>query len=929
MNSHGCRPCFTLLCALFLLLLSGSGIAAPVVKIQDEYFTTDIAHYLDAYIDSSSQKTIEDIQQHELSRQFAPLTMEKALFGFVEGTVWLRMSVRNDNSFADRYTLLFKPISIERLHVYDSSRLAEPLYNFADSRAHSPLELSPGLLISLGRLEPGEQKTFYLEVQSAYPLNIEGKLYSVLSLGRQMPAENGFNTLIFGVLLSVALLSIACVLYSHERVFAWGAGHALSAIGYLRSAWGYPALLIFDELHYHGRSVYVYGVLTALTTLAVTFRVLKGTQTLKSFQPALWVIVSILILILLAQFFVNAQLSFYLFFAASSIGLLTSLAAVMPAYAAGHKNYLLLLLLSNAVQVLLITVNTLSLASDLSTLLLGEQMLGAVTALVALVNLIAMCLFFNDHREQRIAQELSEEFHQDIVDNQASLLSKLTHEIRTPMAGVLGMTELLRGSRLSDSQSEFADNIDRSAQELLHIIDDVTAFAHIQNGTLPIQNQSFGILEMLDELMLAFGPEAERKNIELVFFLEPGQPGYVEGDAVRTRHILSNLISNCIARQRDGEVFVKAAVEGEQLFVSVEDTGPGLSQAELDELFVDESRLTIVPQQGGIGLPLSKHIAEALGGDLHVESLLKEGTKYHLQLPIKISRRPPVTLLNIERLQNLQILLVDDNGTYCDVIERQVAHWGGQVESCLSGSEALALLRARQNIEEPFDVLLVDYSMPGMDGVQLLERIQVDENIADENLIIIMLSGLNSTPDMSELQQLGVRRLLQKPLSTKALQEILLEELQGQKDEQSASREQPVSSDTLATIRVLLAEDNEISSRVIERMLHRIGVSATLVSNGEEALSSIQREHFHLVLMDCEMPVMDGFEATELVRRWEEESGRQRTIVVALTAHLLEQLQDRIHAAGMDDQVSKPLRIHELQDLLRRWVPEYRSLQVL
>ncbi len=603
--------------------------------------------------------------------------------------------------------------------------------------------------------------------------------------------------------------------------------------------------------------------------------------------------------------------------------------ATLPAYTEEHRNYLLLFVIAQAITLLIIAVNTLTALVDLSTIVLGDQVIGTVTVFIVLVQLVAMALFFNYFREVRLATEYRAGFNADLVTNQTSLLSKLTHEIRTPMASVLGMTELLRSTQLTETQADFADNIDRSSQELLHIIDDVTAFAHIQNNSLPVQKQAFGLLEMLDELMLAFAPEAERKNIELVMFVEPGQPNYIVGDLVRIRHIVGNLLSHSIACLRDGEVLVKAVVEPSELKLVVQDNGPGISSDELAEFFIEGEDLgNLVPRNGGIGLPLSKKIAEALGGRLTVSSVLKEGTRFEFTLPIEVSENPPSAPMNAERLKELRVLVVDDSGTYCSVVEQQVRHWGTHIDSCMSGSEALALLRAKENIEQAYHVLLVDYAMPGMNGLQLAERIQTDEHICQENLIIIMLTGVNSAPDLPTAYKSGIRRILHKPLGAKALQQVLLEELQLSDQGIAAPAEaKKIDVAALHNIKVLLAEDNDISARVIERMLHRIGVSTQLAVNGEEALLAVQRNRFDIVLMDCEMPVMDGFEATALIRRWEEESGRPRTTVVALTAHLLEQLQDRIHAAGMDDQVSKPLRIHELQSLLSRWVLEFREAQ--
>lgn len=921
-----------LLATAALLLFAVGSTAAPVLKSKSEYLSEPIDEYIDVFFDRSASLRFEELFEPEYQREFAPLTLDRAEFGFTDAAVWLRMSLRNETPVSDRFSLHFRPVSVSSLDVYEAS--AEPgqvpnkLYSLDDRRPHNLYTVTPGFVMSLGYFQPGELKTIYIRIESDYPLNLNAVVYSAASQGVSMAAGNSFNTFLLGGIWASALLMAACVIYSHEIIFFYGFGHALAIIGYLRSAWGYPAFLIFGEAHYHGQGAYVFGMFVSLFLLLLTWRIVYGCRAQKKMRRFLEFAMCVNIIGIIALLFLEPKSSFYTFYATSVFSAISCLLTALPAYTEEHRNYLLLLVIAHAITLLILVVNTLTALVDLSTIVLGDQVIGSVTVTTMLMQLVALTLFYNFHREVRLASEYRAAFNTDLVSNQTSLLSKLTHEIRTPMAGVLGMTELLRSTQLTETQADFADNIDRSSQELLHIIDDVTAFAHIQNDSLPVQKQSFGLLEMLDELMLAFAPEAERKNIELVMYVEPGQANYIVGDLVRVRHIVGNLLSHSIACLRDGEVLVRASVESGILNLLVQDNGPGISSEELAEFFIEGDELgNLVPRNGGIGLPLSKKIAEALGGALSVSSVLKEGTRFEFILPVEVSDNPPSAPMNAERLKELRVLVVDDSGTYCSVIEQQVRHWGTYIDSCMSGSEALALLRAKENIDQAYHVLLVDYAMPGMSGLQLAERIQTDEHIREQNLIIIMLTGVNTAPDLATAYKSGIRRILHKPLSSKALQQVLLEELQ--LSDQGGVATAPKEPDTmkLHSIKVLLAEDNDISARVIERMLHRIGVSTQLALNGEEALLAVQRNQFDLVLMDCEMPVMDGFEATTLIRRWEEESGRSRTIVVALTAHLLEQLQDRIHAAGMDDQVSKPLRIHELQSLLNRWVLDFREAQ--
>ena len=915
----------------FTLAYAPLSLAAPVLKVDAENSSVRLDRYIDVLFDETGSLELADLMLRKHNRSFAPLTSDRPEFGFLDATLWVRLNIRNVSANAERYSLQFMPISISYLKVFDvplnrDASHAVELYDFSDKREFSLRAISPGLLIHLGQFDAGETRSIYLEVKSKHPLNLDAWIYSAESLGNEMSARNSFNTFLLGGLFAVALGSLAAFMLLRERIFLYAALHALAVIGFFRSAWGYAAFLVFDEATYDGFSVYVYGLLNAFFLLLVTQRITTETSTGARVSRFLLAFAFVnLIVLVLILFVVDEVASFYLFYGAHTASIVLIVIVTLFAYSEAHKSHLLLLAICYALTLVVIFANTLTALADLSAVAMGSRAIGALAVLIVLFEMVALVLFYIEQLSNQYAVRLRSKFNQELIENQTSLLSKLTHEIRTPMAGILGMSELLRSTTLSESQSEFADNIDRSSQELLHIIDDVTAFAHIQNGTLPIQKQTFSILEMLDELMLAFAPEAERKNIELVSFVEPGQSSFVDGDLVRTRHIVSNLISHCVAHLRDGEVVIRAVVHPRELRITVQDNGPGISSEGLAELFVEDDGLShAIPTRGGIGLPLSKQIAEALGGRLDADSLLREGSKFELSLPVGDCPNPPANPADVERLRELRILVVDDSSTYCDVIERQVMHWGTQVESCMSGSEALALLRANENIQQAYDVLLVDYSMPGMNGMQLAERVKNDKLISDQNLLIVMLTGLNTMPDSQLARKFGIRRIVHKPLSSKALQKLLLDELGSAEAPASPELRQEAVQEQLQSIKILLAEDNDISARVIERMLQRLGVSVQMVENGEDALRAIQRSRFDLVLMDCEMPVMDGFEATELVRRWEEESGRMRTTVIALTAHLLEQLEDRIREAGMDDQVSKPLRINELEALLTRWIPAYR-----
>ncbi|MBV2134846.1 response regulator [Pseudomonas sp. MAP12] len=510
----------------------------------------------------------------------------------------------------------------------------------------------------------------------------------------------------------------------------------------------------------------------------------------------------------------------------------------------------------------------------------------------------------------------------------AKFLARISHEIRTPMNGVLGMTELLMGTPLSAKQRDYVQTIHSSGNELLQLLNEILDLSALESGEIELDDVQFDLPALLDECLETFRTRAELQGVELISFIQPQVPRTIGGDPARLRQTLLNLLDHAFKQTDEGEVLLVAALErGDslpRLRIAVQDSGRPLSSEEREILlnthlrsrdYLNESRL-----DGHLGLVLSRQLVTLMRGEFGIESGEQQGSTLWLNLPLSAASLAQPMLDPTLQLRDARVLVVDDNDTCRKVLIEQCSSWGLQASGVASGAEALALLRTKANLREYFDAVLLDHDMPGMSGMQLAAKIKEDPHI-NHDLLLVMLSGLSQAPSKLVARNAGISRILAKPVAGYTLKATLAEELGRQRrglgGPGSLRATQPLVPEDF---RVLVAEDNSISTKVIRGMLGKLDVEPDLVSNGRDALRALQRQRYDLVLMDCEMPVLDGFAATVQLRAWEAAQQHPRTPVVALTAHILGEHKERALRSGMDGHMAKPVELSQLRELVEHWV---------
>lgn len=535
-----------------------------------------------------------------------------------------------------------------------------------------------------------------------------------------------------------------------------------------------------------------------------------------------------------------------------------------------------------------------------------------------------------DQKELERAKEIAVE----ATKTKSEFLANMSHEIRTPMNAIIGFSGLLLKTDLTTTQNDYAKKIDLSANSLLNIINDILDFSKIEAGKMEMESVGFYPDEVINNVISMVSAKAQEKNIEIFNVFDKDMPHELIGDPVRLSQVVLNLVTNAIKFTEQGHIVIRAKKLEEtqskcKIEFSVSDTGIGMSEEQKSKLFsaFSQADTSITRKYGGTGLGLTicKRIVDMMGGNIEVESVLGKGSTFaftaNFSLKENEKRRK---IYDIDKIKGLKVLIVDDNEMARRIIKEQVTSFGMEAKAVESGLKAVSELE-KSDKNKQYDLVIMDWRMPGLDGIETAKEIFKNKGIT-HNPVTIMVSAFGREGIIKKAQKVGIDAFLIKPLNQSLLFDTIVQSFSLEKKDSSTMQydtEKIVEyDDSLEGAKVLLVEDNELNKEVATEIMKKFKVVTKVASNGKEAIEMIEKYDFNIVLMDLQMPIIDGYEASRIIRK----KDKYKDIpIIAMTAHALVGVKEDCLAAGMSDYVTKPIEPMTLFQILKKWVLENES----
>ena len=920
----------------------------------------ELAKHLWYLEDKNQQLSIQQIQQQRQGWQLQP--HEKPYFGYSASAFWLKVEINNDSAQNIPKLLEITYPLLDDVQVFlVANQQIEQQFRLGDNFEFQQRIIPHRLLLVPLAFNAQRHYSLYVRVASTSGLQVPLTLWEVHEFQGYDQTRQFELGIFYGSLLIMMAYNFFIWLSVRERsylfyvIFVMSFGLLLASIDGFTFQYLWPT-----QVWWNNRAIVIILALTLFLSMAFSKNFLHTARYNPRLNKVLTVYMSLMAVVVAAGFYFPYRYMIVITLILSAGTAFLVITTGICNWRAGNRaaRFFVYSWILLAAMVILYDLSQLSIIPKstftnlavqfgewcevllLSFALADRINVGRLQEQEAQALLIAEERRANAEREQHLQTKLKaqeEEIRAKQAISQAQsesrakslFLATMSHEIRTPMNGVLGMTELLEATELSQQQQQFVQVIHSSGSALLNIINDILDYSKIEAGKMDIEQIDMDLDNLLLECAAIFSMTAEQKRLEFLASIEPQTPVFIQSDPTRLKQILLNLLSNAFKFTHRGRITLRVhtKTEGEQshLHFEISDTGIGMTEEQLSRLFeaFNQADISTTRQFGGtgLGLSISKRLVDLMNGTMTVNSRIGEGTTFAVAIPYQAATQAYIYdhFVPLTALQGQRILFVDDSIEFTQIMTEQAQAWGMIADAVHDGEHALALMTQAYQRQTPYNIVALDMRMPYMSGLDIACKMAQDPQLSA--IKRVLLTAMRMPPNKEELQQVGLSLVIQKPTSANSLRDALLTLMGCQEQYRSSSdkrQDLSIVQQVLKQKHLLIAEDNAVNQMVIMGMLKRLGITADIANHGKEALALYQQQpqHYHLVLMDCEMPEMDGYQTTQQIRQWEHQHNLPPVNIVALTAHAMRDQQQRCLKAGMDDFLTKPLAFERLKQML-------------
>ncbi|MEX1668985.1 response regulator [Zhongshania guokunii] len=894
-----------------MLCLGAAVQASPVLTLDSSQNSSNLAQYSDILSDPDKIYRIQDILSPALNAQFRP--SESGDFQLAGNSrYWFRFTLHNSSDKTQRHLLQVLPDNPKFVQLYQGD---ESIAAFATAKL-----IRSETLFAIN-LEAHSSASYYLVAEYSFPRRMAIELHSYASFLGGISKREFINAVFYGILTLLLIFNVISALLHKEALFANQAAYSGLIIICQLLAWGYIGEAQGLLPPWQGS-----GLIVALMSIAIIdLLYARYFPIYPTHQPGRWLNATRFMLVFNTLFIAIAiigdsrNISMLMHFVVPANTLLL-FGMALHCYLQSYSRLIFYYLITRSSIILIYILSLLSYYLNITDIRVVNTILVAMATATGISHTSLLLARHHYRMRKQMQDEQRIAILGEVNRAKTDVLARITHDIRTPLSAMLGVTELLQDTRLTASQEDYISTLQRSSHELLQLLDEASQAARFSESDVELSNQLINLPEIIDESLAGFRNIAAEQAIELICDIDSMVSEQLIGDPSRIRQLLSHAMNSAFEHYETGFILLKvypAETKPGLLFFDLSHHGKpfsaqekqALSRSISDDSSIVNARFAIAAQlislmRGQVSVRTSPNGAHILSFSLQLGAP-KNHEHNHLAA---------TELLNGKRL-----LVVDNNQTFCKVLSKQCSNWGMEVFTANSDNAAVALVRNQSLLQAPIEILLIDQALAS-GGLKLAKRIQIESQAQNLQTITLMLAHANINFERDELHSAGIRRVLSKPLSSVALRSALLNECHFDASVSHRSPDQ-YSTDALnlSSLRCLIAEDNPTNAQVLTRMLSSLGIEVHHVENGQQAVNTFMRSRFDFVIMDIEMPIMDGAEATRLIRQFEEEEGRERTPIFGLTANSLDEQRDSYFRAGMDLHLVKPIRLWELAEAIKRW----------